>query len=119
MLAKFIVFGIAGICMHLVFSAAKKTIVERKLELTGETSVILLPIYGLIGIIYPIIGTHMGDLAWYVRGLIYTIIFYIFQYVIGLGLTKIRLCPWSYSSGLSFHGLIRLAGQLPRLPLPQ
>ncbi|MBT3181593.1 MAG: hypothetical protein HN337_03675 [Deltaproteobacteria bacterium] len=108
MLAKFILFGMIGICGSLAITAFKKTVISRKLELTGETSVILFPIYGLIGLIYPLIAIHLGDLTWYLRGVIYTIVFYIFQYVSGLLLTKIKLCPWSYSSRWSFQGLIRI-----------
>ncbi len=108
MLAKFILFGMVGICGSLIVTAFKKSIINRKLELSGETSVILLPIYGLIGIIYPLIAIHLGDLQWYFRGLVYMIVFYICQYIAGILLTKIKLCPWNYSGRWSFQGLIRI-----------
>lgn len=109
MLAKIILFGMFGICVQLILTALGKSILNRKVELTGEASVVLLPVYGLIGIIYPIISLHTGDIPWYLRGLIYTLAFYVFQYFTGLLLTKIRICPWKYTDRWSFHGLIRIA----------
>lgn len=109
MLAKFILFGMIGICGQLIITAAKRSLVERKLDLSGEASVVLLPVYGLIAIIYPIIAIHLGSLQWYLRGAIYMLAFYVFQYVFGLALVKMKICPWKYTSGWSLHGLIRLA----------
>lgn len=108
MIAKFLFFGLVGIAIHLLVTALKTTIRKRKLDLMGEASVVLIPVYGIIGIIYPIIAIHIGDNPWYVRGIVYMFAFYVFQFVIGLGLTKLRLCPWKYTSTFSFHGLIRL-----------
>jgi len=109
MLAKFIMFGLFGICAQLVVTALIRTIMNRRLELTGEASIVLMPIYGLIGFIYPIIAIHTGSIPWYLRGIIYMLAFYVFQYFAGLLLTKIHICPWKYSGGWSFHGLIRVA----------
>jgi len=73
-----------------------------------EASVILIPIYGIIGIIYPLIAVHLGKNSWYLRGIVYMLTFYVFQFAIGLLLRKIDLCPWKYSGALSINGLIRL-----------
>lgn len=109
MLAKVIIFGMLGICLQLIITAAMKTISTRRLDLTGEASIILLPAYGLIGIAYPIIALHFGNLPWYLRGAIYMLAFYVFQYMIGLLLRKINICPWNYTGKFSLHGLVRLA----------
>jgi hypothetical protein len=108
MIAKFLFFGLVGISIHLIVTAFIDTIKKRKLELTGEASVILIPIYGIIGIIYPLIAVHLGKNSWYLRGIVYMLTFYVFQFAIGLLLRKIDLCPWKYSGALSINGLIRL-----------
>ncbi|HPW45991.1 MAG TPA: hypothetical protein PKU96_06445 [bacterium] len=109
MIAKFVIFGMLGICTNLFITALFSTIAKRKLELTGEASVVMFPVYGLVAFIYPVVAIHLSHLDWYLRGAAYMLIFYVFQYVIGLGLTKLRLCPWNYSGSFSLHGLIRLA----------
>jgi hypothetical protein len=108
MIAKFLIFGLMGICIQLFFSAMFRSLEKRKVELTGEASIILLPAYGLIGFIYPIIAIHIGGLVWYARGIIYTFVFLLFQYLFGTLLNKVHLCPWKYSSKYSFGGVVRL-----------
>lgn len=109
MLAKFILFGMFGICFQLFITALKKSVLNRSLELTGEASLILFPVYGLIAFIYPVIAIRVGGFPWYVRGIIYMLIIYITQYLVGLGLTQIKLCPWKYTSRWSLHGLVQLS----------
>lgn len=106
---RFIIFGVIGIFGSVIATCLRDIVVSRRIVFTGEASILLFPIWGLIAFIYPLIGIHLGKMPWYGRGIIYMVAFYVFQLFIGLGLSKINLCPWKYSGGSSFFGLIRLA----------
>lgn len=108
MLTKFLAFGILGIFGSLIYTAARSSIEKKRFEPTGEASLILFPAWGLISIVYPIIAIRIGSLAWYYRGLIFVIAFYVFQYGIGYLLNRFDLCPWRYKGGGSFNGFIRI-----------
>ena len=108
MIIRFILFGMLGIVAMVLATAVKSSVVNRRLELVGEASLIHFPLFGIIALIYPIIAIRIGFLPWYGRGVVYMLAFYIVQYLMGLVLTKIGICPWSYSKG-SFQGLIRIA----------
>lgn len=109
MLIKFILFGLAGILASLTFTAIRDAIRNRDFGFTGQASLILFPAYGLIALIYPMIAIHVGKYPWYGRGVIYMLAFYVLQYGVGFGLSKLELCPWSYSGNGSLGGLIRIA----------
>ncbi len=108
MIVKFLVFGVAGTFAELLVTAIKRSIESRRLELTGEASLVLFPFFGLAGFLFPMVAVHMGNVPWYGRGAIYMAIFYVVQLLAGSLLKKIGLCPWSYSSRWSAFGLIRL-----------
>jgi len=108
MLIKFFAFAMMGMCIQLVIVAVLKSVSSAKLVTSGEASVIMLPIYGMIGIIYPAIAVHLGYMNWYWRGIVYVISFYTFQYVFGIVLTKLKICPWRYSGSWTFNGVVRI-----------
>lgn len=108
-MTRFIIFGILGILGSVLFTAIRSSIAERRYEFEGEASLILFPFYGMITIIYPLIAIHMGSIPWYGRGAIYTLTFYVAQYLLGLGLTRIGICPWKYPPGWSIGGLVRVS----------
>lgn len=109
MLIGFVIFGLLGIAAAIVVSAAKKTIASRRLELGGETSLVLFPFFGLIIFLYPLVAVRVSTLPWYGRGAVYALAFFVAQYVIGLLLTKMNRCPWSYSGKGSLGGLVQIS----------
>ncbi len=109
MLIGFAIFGLLGIAAAIVVSAAKKSYQSRRLELNGETSLILFPFFGLIIIAYPLVALRVTSLPWYGRGAAYALAFFVAQYLIGLLLTKLNRCPWSYSGKGSLGGLVQLS----------
>jgi len=106
MFTQFMVFGAVGMVAEVVFSSIKRLLSERTYELKGETSVWMFPIYGLIAFIFPLVSFRIGSLPWFVRGLIYMLLFYIVEYVSGLVLRKLKVCPWNYPAEYSLNGLI-------------
>lgn len=109
MINGFLIFGILGIAAAIIVSAMKRSIASRKLELNGEVSLVLFPIFGLLIIIYPLIAIRVSSLPWYGRGVVYMIAFFVIQYVAGFILTKMNRCPWSYSGKGSLGGLIHFS----------
>lgn len=109
MLIRFLMFGVLGVFGAAVASCVGRIVATKKIAFSGEASLLLFPCWGLIAFFYPLIGIRLGSVPWYGRGLIYTVVFYVFQFLIGWGLTRINLCPWKYSGGTSFMGLVRLA----------
>ncbi len=113
MLISFIAFGILGMIVEVAFGALKSLLKNRAYELKGSTSIWMFPIYGLIAIVFPFIAVRIGELPWYVRGLLYTIAIFIVEYVSGWILTRLKVCPWRYPDKWSIGGLI----YLPYAPL--
>jgi len=109
MINGFLIFGILGIAAAIIVSAMKRSIASKRLDLNGEASLTLFPVFGLIIIIYPLIAIRVSSLPWYGRGVVYMIAFFAIQYIAGLLLTKMNRCPWSYSGKGSLGGLIHFS----------
>ena len=108
MVAKnFFMCGLTGWCMEILFTSAGRFLKKDK-RLIGQTSVWMFPIYGMASVIAPLYKKIKGRPA-LVRGGIYTLGIFSFEYVSGSFLKKHRLCPWDYSSAKSnIDGVIRL-----------
>lgn len=82
----------------------------------GRTSLIMFPIYGMGALLFPISrrlidswlaglpgfedagATEISRLARAVRhGLIYMVLIFIAEYITGIWLTSLGICPWDYS----------------------
>lgn len=103
---QFLLFGAIGMLAEVTFTSIKRLLTERTYELKGETSIWMFPIYGLIAFIFPLISFRIGSFPWFIRGIIYMLAFYIVEYVSGLILTKLKVCPWNYPAKYSLNGLI-------------
>lgn len=109
MITGFLIFGLLGISFAIVVSAAKRSFSSKSLDLTGEVSLMLFPLFGLIIVLYPLIAVRVSALPWYGRGIAYMLAFFIVQYIAGFILTKAGRCPWSYSGKGSLGGLINIS----------
>ena len=106
---RFLIFGMLGIVGQVIATAVMGMVASRRVDFTGHASVILFPFWGLIAFLYPFVAIQVGGLPWYARGGISLGLFYVLQFLVGMLLTKLRLCPWSYSGKAQLAGLIRLA----------
>lgn len=106
MFIQFVMFGTIGMIAEVVFTSIKRLLSERTYELKGETSLWMFPIYGLIAFIFPLVLYRIGSFPWFFRGAIYMVLFYIVEYVSGLILTKLKVCPWNYPAKYSLNGII-------------
>jgi len=106
MLSQFILFGALGLITEVTFTSLKNLFTQRVYELKGETSLWMFPIYGLIAFFFPLIAYRIGSFPWFIRGIIYMLVFYIVEYLSGLILRKLKICPWNYPPKYSLNGLI-------------
>ncbi len=106
MMIQFILFGALGLITEVIFTSIKRLITDRVFELKGETSLWMFPIYGLIAFIFPFVSFRIGFLPWFMRGIIYMIVFYAVEYLSGSILRKLKVCPWEYPTKFSLNGLI-------------
>lgn len=104
---NFIVCGLTGWCMEILFTAAKAAH-AKDMRLTDQTSVWMFPIYGCAALIRPLY--HLtGKLPVLARGSVYSAAILTGEYVSGSLLKKHGCCPWDYSHArLNVRGVIRL-----------
>lgn len=104
---NFLICGLTGWCMEILFTSAGAFIKKDK-RLIGQTSVWMFPIYGMAACIGPVYKKIKGKPA-LIRGGIYTLGIFSFEYLSGSILKRHQLCPWDYSDAkANIDGLIRL-----------
>ena len=108
MFILFLLFGCAGIVGQIVLSALHGAIRSRDFSLKGEASLLLFPFYGFIAFIFPLIVHQVNHFAFWQRGLVYMFCFYVFQFFIGLLLSRFNLLPWEYPKRWSINQLVSL-----------
>ncbi len=104
---NFLICGLTGWCMEILFTSAG-SLLKKDGRLIGQTSVLMFPIYGMAAFIYPVYRKikHIPALL---RGALYSVGIFSFEYLSGSILKRHRLCPWDYSGAkTSIDGLIRL-----------
>lgn len=106
-LQDFIICGIAGWCMEILFTALG-SLRRRDYTLKGVTSLWMFPIYGLGAILGPL-SRLLARLPTLLRGLIYMCTIFSVEFFSGRLLSRRKLCPWNYSrSRWNIDSLIRL-----------
>lgn len=104
---KFFICGLTGWCMEILFTSAGALLNKDK-RLIGQTSIWMFPIYGMAACISPVYKLIKEKPA-LIRGGIYTLGIFSFEYLSGTFLKKHQLCPWDYSDAkANIDGLIRL-----------
>ena len=106
--------GIAGWCLEVMFTSVD-SIMAGDWRLIGRTSLIMFPIYGMGALLLPISRfidswltglpgledagqDRLSRVGRSIRhGLIYMVLIFIAEYITGIWLTSIGICPWDYS----------------------
>lgn len=116
MLVRFLVYGVFGWCTEIVWTAGSDA-VEAALgkrpfdpRLAGKTYLWMFPIYAFGGLLFEVAHGLLADLAWPVRGLVYTVGIFAVEYFAGWLIQVLSgEIPWDYSDRRwNVHGLIRL-----------
>ncbi len=103
----FFICGLTGWCMEILFTSAGSLLKHDK-RMIGRTSIWMFPIYGMAAVIAPVYK-KIRELPALVRGGIYTLGIFSFEYLSGSFLKKRGLCPWDYSDAkTNIDGVIRL-----------
>lgn len=121
-LKYFILCGITGWCLEIVFTSVE-SILRQDWRLMGKTSLIMFPIYGLGVLLGPIcrrLDRWLDEGLWETakipggeillrHGMIDMVLIFTAEYLFGLWLGRLGICPWDYSGRpTNIHGLIRL-----------
>lgn len=92
----FIHCGIIGWCMEIIFTALH-SLRRRNMQLQGQTSLWMFPIYGCAAFLTPISHLLRHKPFW-IRGAAYMSLIFSAEYLTGSLLTRHRLCPWDYGN---------------------
>lgn len=104
---NFFVCGLTGWCMEILFTSTDSFLKQDK-RLIGRTSVWMFPIYGFAAVIAPLYR-HIKNFPALLRGGIYSIGIFSFEYISGTLLKRHGMCPWDYSHAkMNIDGVIRL-----------
>ena len=107
MLTQFLIFGISGWMMEIIWTGLA-SLFKRNYKLTATTSIWMFFIYGLAAFSGPIYDA-LNRMPFFVRGGIYTLCIFIVEYITGICLKKVKICPWDYSGcRFAVSGVIRL-----------
>jgi hypothetical protein len=112
MLFKMALFGVLGLGMEVIFTALLDRAKDSRRHLIGFSSLWYFPLYMIAPLYLSIAAPALFALRWPVRGLIYMVSFFVFEYV---GMWSIRKLVGSSPSEANYrkarwnvHGLIRL-----------
>ena len=101
------VCGLTGWCMEILFTSTGSFLKQDK-RLIGRTSVWMFPIYGTAAVIAPLYHS-IKNLPALLRGCIYSVGIFSFEYISGTFLKRHGMCPWDYSHAkTNIDGVIRL-----------
>ncbi|MCM1182110.1 MAG: putative ABC transporter permease [Roseburia sp.] len=105
--ADFLRCGVIGWCIEIIFTALG-ALRRREMQLMGQTSLWMFPIYGCAALFKPLF-LLIRKCPTAVRGLIYALCIFTGEYTGGRLLDRHALCPWNYNrSKWHVKGLIRL-----------
>lgn len=106
-LTNFIRCGLTGWCLE-VFWTGLGSLLSSDRKMTGTTSLIMFPIYGMAALFQPVYQLIKNRNMLF-RGGVYTCCIFTAEYLSGSFLRLFHMCPWDYSgSRFAIQGLIRL-----------
>ena len=105
------VYALHGYASEIMFTAIWEFVVHFNWKLPGNTSIWIMPVYGLSGLIMEkiYIGLVERQVPFLVRGVIYLLWTYTWEFSTGFLLKQFDVCPWDYTAfDGDFMGLITL-----------
>jgi hypothetical protein len=103
----FVLFGISGIALEVFITAIQNLKNKKDKCLVGTSSIWTFFIYGFSFFAVLFVTTYFPDINLFVKGFIYTLLFYILEFCSGTVLKKCRTMP-ADSSVETKHPLIRV-----------
>jgi len=112
MAIRFVIYGLLGWCMEIVWTAVTMTLKgeQQGWRLEGKSYLWMFPIYGLAAPLFEPLHDLLRPRPWLLRGSLYVLGFWTVEYGMGWLLRRLTgVCPWDYSRARwHVHGLIRL-----------
>lgn len=103
----FIKCGALGWCIE-VFWTGLRALGNREWTMTGYSSLLMFPIYGMAACIGPV-SRHLKGVPTLVRGSLYMLGIFAAEFGTGMFLKHFHMCPWDYSrTPYHYKGVIRL-----------
>ena len=91
-----------------MFWTGMASLLKRDYTAKSTSSIWMFFIYGSAAFFTPMIEL-IYPLPMFVRGSIYALCIFVIEYVVGISLKRINMCPWDYSAAkTSVQGVIRL-----------
>lgn len=107
-LKRFILCGILGWSMECFWTGLGSMVLTSDRTFPCQTSMWMFPIYGMAVTILPLSKKLTGKSV-IQRGVIYTVLIFLVEFLTGIVLKLFGACPWDYSDArLQFMGVIRL-----------
>ncbi len=107
MLIRFIIYGLLGWNMEIVYTGFGSAL-RGDMRLEAQTYLWMFPIYGL-AVLLERLHDAMRPLHWYLRGLVWVLVIWTVEYTTGWTIRSIvGTSPWIYREGWQVNGLIRL-----------
>lgn len=94
LLKNFFKCGLLGWCLEITFTALK-SLQKRDMRLMGQTSLWMFPIYGSACFLYPVFKA-LKNIPSYIRGSVYALCIFVWEFLSGSFLDKHKACPWNY-----------------------
>ena len=108
MLKRGFYYGLIGLMLEIAWTAFC-SMLKGDMSLRAHTSLIMLPIYGMVLFLEPMFCALRGvRLPALIRGLCYAVMIFAFEYLSGRMLMLIGICPWHYYGRFNIDGVIRL-----------
>ena len=115
----FLFFAFLGVAHEVFWRSILDYKKKKNKRMLGDSSLWMFPIYGTLTFIILFVQTYFGDFPWYLRGLLYTLLIFTWEYISGYIIKKISgISPWDYSKETTdgvgspkkyhLHGLICL-----------
>lgn len=95
---RFYCYGLHGYYIEVMFTALWEYVVNINWKFPGNTSVWCFFIYGSFGLIMEQMYLQMkGKVPFLLRGVVYTIGTYVWEFSMGFLLSRFGACPWDYT----------------------
>jgi len=96
-----------GWCLEILYTGLQ-SFLKKDYRLTANTSIWMFFIYGMAVFMEPV-SNLLFRIPVLMRGGVYVVCIFAIEYITGMALKKIRICPWDYGdSKYNIRGVIRL-----------
>jgi len=108
---RWYIYALHGYATEIIFTALWEFVFRLNWKLMGNTSIWIMPIYGISGLVCEMIHEQCmkRGMPLLLRGVVYLIWTYFWEFTSGFILLQFDLCPWDYTHyDADFMGLITL-----------